>query len=69
MTPGAHVSRAVLAAQALAYHDVYIVVALIVVPALILGFFVRRSQSRAQAHESSPAWRLGRDEGQVTAAR
>jgi len=68
--PGAHVSLAVRAAQALAYHDIYLIVALVVVPVLVLGYFVRPTQSRPQVQEARrPAAASEREEARVAVAR
>ncbi len=64
---GAHVSRAVLAAQALAYHDIYLLVALVVVPVLVLGYFVRPAQGRSRTVASPRRATFDRDEARVAA--
>src|SRR5262249_30122680 len=42
-----HAPRAILEARALAYHDVFLITAAIVLPAIVLALFLRPSQGRA----------------------
>ena len=41
-----HAPGAILAARALAYHDVFLITAVIIVPAIVLALFLRPSPSR-----------------------
>ena len=41
-----HAPRAILAARALAYHDVFLITAAIIVPAIVLALFLRPSLGR-----------------------
>ncbi len=55
-----HLSGPILAAQALAYHDVFIITAAIFVPAVILGQFLHWSKSRTNtASDDRQAQRKG----------
>jgi len=68
--PGAHVSAAVRAAQALAYHDIYLIVALVVVPVLVLGYFVRPARRLPRTQEAPrPVAASTRDEARGAVAR
>ena len=60
-----HLSKPLADAQALAYHDVFLVTTIVVVPAIILGLFLRWTgkQQEDAGHETQDRERQGQGQG------